>query len=345
MAYIGTRQRALPPPFGPAANGLILYSTEGEIRTVDPVTGAIASLVTGPETDVNPVWSLDGTRFVFERKVSGDTGTGQLYTAQADGTAVTRITPDPLLELAYGFSPDGKQVLLEANAGGTHTISLANADGSGIRALEVGMSATYASFRPPDGRQILFTGRDQDDSNGRAGLYTVDVDDGEVRTIVAPSTLQDLDFPEWSPTGTQIGYTAWDSTVDSYTAAQHVIDADTLTDQVLALDPSATWGAGIWSNDGARMFVGGQPKAGHEGEFFAVVASIGDGDLTVVPLARPAGAATVYGSRWAPDDSVFLATPFDSNGQPLAPMFWDPTSGAVTPASTPVDGSWQRTAP
>ena len=165
---------------------------------------------------------------MFERKVSGAAGTGQLYIARADGTAVTMITAGSAPRTRLRLLTRREQVLLEANAGGTHTSALRTLTAAAYGPSRSDLSATYASFRPPDGRQILFTGRDQDDSNGRAGLYTVDVDDGEVRTIVAPSTLQDLDFPEWSPTGTQIGYTAWDSTVDIYTAAQHVIDADTL---------------------------------------------------------------------------------------------------------------------
>ena len=50
VLMIGT-QRNLPPPFGPARNGLIAYSSGGDIYSVDPLTGAEVALVSGPETD------------------------------------------------------------------------------------------------------------------------------------------------------------------------------------------------------------------------------------------------------------------------------------------------------
>jgi hypothetical protein len=49
-----------PAPFGPARNGLVAYASEGDIFTVDPVTGAATAIVAGPTTDLNPRWSLDG---------------------------------------------------------------------------------------------------------------------------------------------------------------------------------------------------------------------------------------------------------------------------------------------
>ena len=108
-------QRHLPAPFGLAAAGRVAYAANGDIYTADPVTGAKTAIVTGPETDVHPVWSLDGTRVVFERKVYGDTGDGRLFVARADGTGLVAITPDPESQLAsYAFSPDGTEVAFMA---------------------------------------------------------------------------------------------------------------------------------------------------------------------------------------------------------------------------------------
>ena len=108
-------QRHLPAPFGLAAAGRLAYAANGDIYSADPVTGAKTAIVTGPETDVHPVWSLDGTRVVFERKVYGDTGDGRLFVARADGTGLVAITPDPQSLLAsYAFSPDGTEVAFMA---------------------------------------------------------------------------------------------------------------------------------------------------------------------------------------------------------------------------------------
>ena len=46
-AYVGT-QRRVPPPFGPARNGLIPYISQGDIYVGDPVTGRTTLLLSGP---------------------------------------------------------------------------------------------------------------------------------------------------------------------------------------------------------------------------------------------------------------------------------------------------------
>ena len=64
--YVGSRPR-VPAPFGPAVNGLVAYSENGNIWTVDPVTGERKAIVSLPGDDVAPRWSRDGTRIAFLR--------------------------------------------------------------------------------------------------------------------------------------------------------------------------------------------------------------------------------------------------------------------------------------
>ncbi len=68
--YVGSQSRP-PAPFGLAGAGLVAYTIEGDIYTVDPVTGTREAIVTGPEDDSEARWSLDGTRLAFLR-TSGD---------------------------------------------------------------------------------------------------------------------------------------------------------------------------------------------------------------------------------------------------------------------------------
>ncbi len=68
--YAGSRPR-VPPPFGPAANGLVAYAQDGDIYTVDPVTGTRHLIMTGRDIDSDPRWSPNGLRLAFLR-VSGD---------------------------------------------------------------------------------------------------------------------------------------------------------------------------------------------------------------------------------------------------------------------------------
>ena len=52
--YVGSQPQRLPPPFGAAANGLVAYSKDGDIYTVDPATGTRAAIVTGATSRRRP---------------------------------------------------------------------------------------------------------------------------------------------------------------------------------------------------------------------------------------------------------------------------------------------------
>ena len=58
-------------PFGLARNGSVVYAgSDGDIYARDPVTGVTTPLVTGPEIDLAPTFSNDGSRFVFAREAA-----------------------------------------------------------------------------------------------------------------------------------------------------------------------------------------------------------------------------------------------------------------------------------
>ncbi len=71
---VGSQQRRLPAPFGPAGNGVIPYVASGDLYVGDPLTGTTRLLVGGPEADAAPRFSPDGTRLAFIREAT--TGTG-----------------------------------------------------------------------------------------------------------------------------------------------------------------------------------------------------------------------------------------------------------------------------
>ena len=62
-----------------------------------------------------------------------------------------------------------------------------------------------ASYRPPDGREILVVARPA--GSPTRGIYVVDAATGKsVRTIVEPSPESDVFGASWSPTGDAITY-------------------------------------------------------------------------------------------------------------------------------------------
>jgi dipeptidyl aminopeptidase/acylaminoacyl peptidase len=344
IVYVGSQQR-VPAPFGPARNGLIAYSAGDDIYTVDPVTGTATPIITGPETDRGPRFSLDGTHIAFARLA--DNGTSQIYVARSDGTGLTLVTPTPV-SLAtggsgrawerYKFSPDGRELLIATASG----ITIAGTDGSGASQLDVGMLAEEPTYRPPDGNQILFIGR-----GASTGLFVLDRSTAETRQIVKMNPGFDLAGASWSPDGSKVAYWTWGNASDGLSAKTHVVNADGSGDRELPSPTGAVWNAhATWSNDGTRLFLARGFTPG-EDDVRGYVAPA-DGGSPGIQIA-PAGSvetACCAAWLWSPDDSELLGRPAALDaGEPM--VILDAAGGPVrtVPWNAISDPTWQRRAP
>jgi Tol biopolymer transport system component len=352
LVFIIGSQHRPAPPFGPAANGVIAYAADGEIYTADPATGQAKLVVSGPDTDLRPIFSPDGTRLAFERK-NQRTGPGHLYVANTDGSDLTRVTPEPLMATnSYTFSPDGREILISAGPEGAETLSLAKADGSAIRALSIGtLFAHEPAYRPPSGEEIVFVGNEP--GVAATGLYAVKPDGTGRRTIVPPANLIMSD-PIWSPDGEQIAYSAW--AVDYETGGSlvrgFVVSPDGQANRVLRPIPDNDLNAvADWSNDGARLLITGCHYAVATDvceDTTALVAVDGIGADVKIQAIESALGADGISYQWAPDDRSILATQIDTEGQPMpGSLVMDSITGRSRPVSWSGGGgsSWQRLAP
>lgn len=305
-AFIGSRQQRLPPAFGVAANGLLAYEQGGDLYTVDPVNGQARAFVTGPEMDLRPVWSLDGTRVVFERKVDGsEFGPGLLFVANQDGSGLVQITPEPLRGLAdWGFSPDGRSVAAYASGKGGQAIVVVASNGAG-QPQRFDVSAT-ADDMPPlyrlDGSEIMFLRRQLDTTRT---IYALDPVSGNVRTVIDPAWPMDIHGASWSPDGTRIAYGLFDQTTAAVSSRTHVVLADGTGDIAVDTDPNSFADAGMtWSNDGTRLIITRLYAGKSETETIARSAVVPiDRSSVGVELECPPGAPAVDCSAnwtWSP---------------------------------------------
>jgi TolB protein len=329
-AYVGSRSH-VPPPFGPAKNGLIAYSAADAVYTADPATGATKQIAAfGANVLVGDPWfSPDGTKILLTNRMqSPDNGLNLLWMMNADGSGLKQLTPEPLQDMQWNeFTPDGRSVLLVSTVAGTPSISIMNLDGSGLHTLDLGVPVGTLAFQPPDGRQILFNGGGTIHSGE---LYLVNTDGTNLRKLVSlPNQL--YSDPVWSPDGSQIAY-ADDGTV-------HIMAADGSDDHVLYTGTG--WhGWPKWSPDGTRLVV-----QGDDGTKPVVLVVRVDGTGQPVAIQTqlgPDGASY----EWSPDSSVIFARP-NQAPQDLQQQLWDPVTGAVKVAPWPARNypTWQRLAP
>ena len=91
----------VPPPYGTARNGSIAYELDGDIHLADAEGKNGHVIVDGPDLDVVPWFSHDGTRLAFIRDPDGQS---VLMVASADGTDARPVADRPW---CMDFMPDG----------------------------------------------------------------------------------------------------------------------------------------------------------------------------------------------------------------------------------------------
>ena len=291
--YVGSQPR-LPPPFGLAASGLVAYADDGDIYTVDPTTGAREALVTGPDADREPRWSLDGTRVAFLRHV----GAGEKLVIVDVRTREVLATTATLYEVdtdTVVWSPDNRSISVSAVAGPSNGLFIVDASTGALTQLAVDYQGLDVHWRPPDGRQILFLGGRE----SAVGLYTVDVDDGTVREI-APAGPGRIRPSGWTPDGLGVVFMRFDG---SGRIRTHIVDVATGAEVTIN-----DVGFAHVSNDGSRM-------VGLDADGRVCVASTSGGPCVLIVQPSLVYEGThAAGAQWSPDDEWILMRGLSDGG-------------------------------
>jgi WD40 repeat protein len=342
---VGTRRPTLEP-FGLARDGALVSSHDGDIYSVDPLTGTERAIITDPRSDFSLTFSRDGTKFMFLRVASGgcEPNCGLiLAVANADGSDVREISPAVDGLDWQDWSPDGRQIAFLSRVRGAGQINVVNVDGTDLRTLPVGRPAHEISWLPPDGREIVFRGEQLHDTDPLSGIFAVRPDGTGLHEISTMPALDKNDYQEVavSPDGTLVATTR---SVPDQGSQIHLIDLQTGDDRVLPASPDAVaqQGAGF-SPDGLNVVY----LRFHAGGDSTLVVAPTDGSGTGVSIGPIRGYGTdgpyINNYVFTPDGKAVIANDAKDKVTRLMPIDGSPPS--ILSTGELASAAYQRVAP
>jgi Tol biopolymer transport system component len=254
-------------------DGRVVGSRGRSLYTMNPNGTAVRQLTHPPHgwADGGAQWSPDGTSVVFVRGTL-DGNRQQIYTINADGTGLTKLTsctasdPDCSSNTTPAWTPDGKTIVFShccvAGNGGTLVgLYTMQSDGSNMQQITLNPDIDWGDFSPvvsPDGKWVAFTraiaATPGNGDQSIDALFIVGIDGTNLHQIVPYSQL--VDEKTWSPDGSRIVFTSHAGSntgpfrADLFSVAP---DGSNLT-QLTHTTPGATWACcATWAPSGDRI--------------------------------------------------------------------------------------------
>ena len=342
LLAVGATQRRPALPFGPARNGGIAYSTDGDIYVGDPVSGESKLIVGGPRWESGPGFSPDGTRFAFLRRADSPSRVN-LVVARADGSDPRVLTDAPLnAETWINWTPDSRHLAAIIGTESGNQIRLLDADGlQPPRVIDPKMAVDALVFRPPDGDEIAFRSLVE----GKWGIFAMNADGTNVHALQQPSVPEDMGLHAqvmaYTPDGKRLFYQSYakglsDDGSDGC-CQLWVMNADGSDAHRFRGDVGAWAGIPTVSPDGKWVAFWGGVTNGRP----VVHVAAADGTGPIIETGPPNPGVAPW--AWSPDSSKILLTPAQESGQAF---LLDPAGGDYTTVpwgSAELD--WQRLAP
>jgi TolB protein len=127
-------------------------------------------------------------------------GSWDIYTIEADGSGLKRLTRDPAVDANPAWSPDGRLLAFSSRRTGQGDIYLMDERGGNLRQITSHPAYEGAPRFSPDGRFVVFEG----ERDGRAEIFRVEVTSGLV-TQLTDSVSRKLG-PAYSRDGSMLAF-------------------------------------------------------------------------------------------------------------------------------------------
>lgn len=151
-----------------------------------------------PGTSGTPAWSPDGSQLAFMSSRSGDP---QIYTADANGNHLQRITDTAGVSTSPVWNPKtGQQLVFVSDRGGDPVLYMSNADGSSVQRINLpDMGYVIDPAWSPNGQLLAFSWRRPD---GNYDIYVMDIVTHQLAQLTRDAGRNER--PSWAPDGRHI---------------------------------------------------------------------------------------------------------------------------------------------
>jgi len=249
----------------PGHNGLIAFQADtgsgSQIYTVRPNGHDLRQITQGPGEAVQPDWSPDGRKIVFEFDRPNPPPFCSVEIMNADGSGITDLTGDRNgCEAQPSFTPDGQRIVFERFDDITFVDAIWSMDLTGGDRHQITTGVDNGVTDPnvsPDGNTLSFVAADNlfgppPNFEPAQGLFSTDLN-GNNLTQLLPFTLDLAIKHDWAPDGKHllVGTNAnfFDPT-DSANIATIRPDGSDLHYLIHSHDPAVNAFAGSYSPDG-----------------------------------------------------------------------------------------------
>lgn len=257
--------------------------------------------------------SRDGRMFFVRTTYEDGRSSSDVYSANQDGSNVTRITDNGYQEGQISFSPDGKLMVFSSTAenedlSGARNLYIMNSDGTDVRRLTA--SDSFYDVAPawsPDGSKIAFSRTSMIQDNVSTRIHILDIDSGEI-TPLEGSGLSD-GSPSWFPDGSKIVFS--------------VIEATWPSSHVYVMNSDGTDAIRISADPTDEEYAHYSPQVSPDGKKIAYATGLG------VRVSNPDGSESVLlkveesigGLMWTPDGTGIMISKYDRYGSDSVDIF------------------------
>ncbi|MBI5636657.1 MAG: Tol-Pal system beta propeller repeat protein TolB [Nitrospinae bacterium] len=193
----------ISPDWAPSGGKLLFTSFHMKrpaIYMLDLHSGKITAIGSNTgQSQSAPAWSPDGKTIAFTQALNGNS---DIYTINADGTGLRRLTDADSIETSPTWSPDGKKIAFVSDSAGTPQIYIMNADGSGKERFTFNGDYNADPAWSPRGDKIAFTSM----LDTRFNIVVKSLDGLVEKQLTADMGRNDS--PSWSADGRHLAFTS-----------------------------------------------------------------------------------------------------------------------------------------